>query len=617
MRLGFRGKTFLAVFAVATAAVLVGALLLAVSVTRQMDQRIERSLVSETRLAAELLSHHQATSEAAIDDEADRIGRQIEARVTFIAADGRVVGDSAVARSALAGLENHGGRPEVVAARSRGLGIARRYSHTLGTDMLYVAVPAQHPLVTVVRLALPLTDVGQQLRAVRQATLLALGVALVSALALAWLSSHLLGRRVNAIAATARAYASGDLTHPTRDYENDEVGTVARVLDDSVRQLAGRMAELAEDRARLEAILTGMLEGVLVLDAHGRLQLANRAARTMLGLAEDASGRPYLESIRHPGVVEILGQALGGRHPDGIEFPAPRSGRTLVARAAPVAAPSATGAVLVLHDVTEMRQSDQVRRDFVANVSHELRTPLTAIRGYVDALGDEPVESAEREQFLTVIARQTGRMERLVKDLLRLASLDAREEPIENEPCALDDLLTSVVRDLSPSIDQKRQRVSVRVDPIVGPITIDVAKLQDALRNIVENASSYSSEGSRIDLSATLESRADSTWGPGPAVGSAGGRDAASRADLRQSLVLRIADEGPGIPESDLERIFERFYRVDKARSRESGGTGLGLSIVKHLVQRLSGDVRAANRPEGGAVFTIRLPYVRSTTVDS
>jgi hypothetical protein len=183
-----------------------------------------------------------------------------------------------------------------------------------------------------------------------------------------------------------------------------------------------------------------------------------------------------------------------------------------------VAAPSATGAVLVLHDVTEMRQSDQVRRDFVANVSHELRTPLTAIRGYVDALGDEPVESAEREQFLTVIARQTGRMERLVKDLLRLASLDAREEPIENEPCALDDLLTSVVRDLSPSIDQKRQRVSVRVDPIVGPITIDVAKLQDALRNIVENASSYSSEGSRIDLSATLESRADSTWGPRPAV---------------------------------------------------------------------------------------------------
>jgi two-component system phosphate regulon sensor histidine kinase PhoR len=589
MRIGFRAKTFLAVFAVATAAVLVGAILLEMSVGRQMDQRIERSLVSEARMAAELLSHHQATSEAAIDDEADRIGRQIEARVTFIAADGRVIGDSAVEGSALAGVENHAGRPEVIAAREHGLGISRRYSHTIGTDMLYVAVPAKHPLVAVVRLALPLTDVAQQLRAVRQAMLLALAVALVSALALAWLSSHLLGRRVNAIAASARAYAAGDLSHPARDYENDELGTVARVLDDSVRQLAGRMAELAEDRARLEAILTGMLEGVLVLDARGRLQLANRAARAMLNLDDGASGRSYLESIRHPGIVDILGQALHGGSPGGIEFQAPRSSRVLVARAAPVAAPSATGAVLVLHDVTELRKSDQVRRDFVANVSHELRTPLTAIRGYVDALREEPLEGAEQEQFLTVIAQQTGRMERLVRDLLRLASLDAREEPIESEPCSLSELLYGVVRDLSPSIEQKGQRVSIRVDPSVGTIMIDTAKLQDALRNIVENASTYSPEGSRIELSATRES---------------------------QQVVLRVADEGPGIPESDLERIFERFYRVDKARSRESGGTGLGLSIVKHLVQRLSGEVRAANRPEGGAVFTVKLPYQPAETAE-
>jgi len=606
MRIGFRAKTFLAVFSVATAAVLVGAVPLSVSVTRQMDQRIERSLVSETRLAAELLSHHQATSEAAIDDEADRIGRQIEARVTLIAAGGRVVGDSAVPRHALGGLENHAGRPEVVAARAHGLGLARRYSHTLGTDMLYVAVPAQHPLVAVVRLALPLTDVGQQLRVVRHATLLALAVALVSAFALAWLSSHLLGRRVNAIAATARAYAAGDVSHPARDYENDELGTVARVLDDSVRQLSGRMSELAEDRARLEAILTGMLEGVLVVDADGRLQLANRAARVMLGLDEEAVGRSYLESVRHPGIVEILGQALRGGHPEGIEFQVPRSSRVLVARATPVAAPSATGAVLVLHDVTDLRRSDRVRRDFVANVSHELRTPLTAVRGYVDALREEGLDAAERDRFLTVIARQTDRMERLVRDLLRLASLDAREEPIDSEPCSLDELLGTVVRDLSPSIEQKRQRVSIRVDPSIGTIVIDVAKLQDTLRNIVENASSYSPEDSLIDVSATLESTPDR--GPAASDRPPGPPDLPSSVQ-RPCLVLRVADQGPGIPESDLERIFERFYRVDKARSRESGGTGLGLSIVKHLVQRLSGEVRAANRPEGGAVFTVRLPY--------
>jgi two-component system phosphate regulon sensor histidine kinase PhoR len=232
--------------------------------------------------------------------------------------------------------------------------------------------------------------------------------------------------------------------------------------------------------------------------------------------------------------------------------------------------------------VTDLRKSDQVRRDFVANVSHELRTPLTAIRGYMEALSEESLDAAERERFLAVITRQAGRMERLVRDLLRLASLDAREEPIQDEVCSLEELLNAVVRDLSPSIEQKKQTVTVDVSPDVATMVTDVAKLQDAVRNIVENASSYSPPSSRIHLSAARED---------------------------DRVVLRVEDEGPGIPESDLERIFERFYRVDKARSRESGGTGLGLSIVKHLVQRLSGEVRAANRPGGGAVFTVKLPY--------
>ncbi len=592
MRLGYRPRTFLALFAVAAIAVLLAGALLSFSLERQMDERIERSLVSETRLAAELLSHEQSTSEVAIREEARQLATHIEARVTLIAADGRVVGDSAVRDGALASLENHGSRPEVVAAREHGLGISRRFSHTLGITMLYVAVPARHPLVTTVRLALPLVDVARQRQVVGRATLLALAAALVSALGLAWLLSTLLGRRVNAIAASARAYAAGDLSHPARDYESDELGTVARVLDETVRQLAGRMADLDEDRARLEAILAGMLEGVLVLDAQGRVQVANRAARAMLNLDDSTTGHPYVESVRHPGIVAALGEALAGGTPEPIEFQSVRSSRTLIARATPVIAASTMGAVLVLHDVTDLRKSDRVRRDFVANVSHELRTPLTAIRGYLEALRDEPLEATEREQFLAVIERQTGRMERLVSDLLRLASLDAREEPIENEACSLAELLAAVTKDLSPSIEQKQQHVCIDVSPDVAAIVIDVAKLQDALRNIVENASNYAPTGSRIAIAAARE----------------GGQ-----------VVLRIEDEGPGIPETDLERIFERFYRVDKARSRESGGTGLGLSIVKHLVQRLSGEVHAANRPQGGAVFTVKVPYqpVQPTTGDS
>ena len=280
------------------------------------------------------------------------------------------------------------------------------------------------------------------------------------------------------------------------------------------------------------------------------------------------------------GCVSSRGGALSGTHPDPIEFQVSRPSRVLVARATPVTATGAKGAVLVLHDVTELRKSDQVRRDFVANVSHELRTPLTAIRGYLEALSEEPVDTDERERFMAVIMKQAGRMERLVRDLLRLASLDAREEPIENEACSLEELLQGVVRDLSPSIEHKQQAVTVDV-PEGATIVTDVPKLQDALRNIVENASNYSPAGSRIHLSA---------------------------AQAGDRVVVGVEDEGPGIPEADLERIFERFYRVDKARSRESGGTGLGLSIVKHIVQRLGGEVHAANRPTGGAVLTIKLP---------
>ena len=434
----------------------------------------------------------------------------------------------------------------------------------------------------VVRLALPLTEVQQQVASVRHITLVALGVSLIGALALAWLASTLLGRRLQAIAAAARRVASGDLSQRVRDYERDELGTVARVLDDTVRDLANRAAELAQDRARTDAILAGMVEGVMAVNSQGRVQIVNGAAREMLALGEASVDGHYLEAVRNPGVAALLTAALRGESPPHLELtPARAPGRLLVARAAAISAPTVSGAVLVLHDITDLRRADRVRRDFVANVSHELRTPLTAIRGYVEALSDEPAATDDRARFMAIITRHVSRMERLVKDLLRLASLDARQEPVESSVCAVHALVAGAVADLAPQIGARRHDVAIEVDPAVATIRTDPAKLQDALRNLVENAVNYSPEGSPILLAARPE---------------AGG------------VAVTVSDEGPGIPEPDLERIFERFYRVDKARSRESGGTGLGLSIVKHLVELIGGRVTAANRPQGGAVFTISLP---------
>ena len=583
MHLGFRGKIFVAIFGVAAACLLLVATLVSLSLPEQTYRRIEQSLVSEAHLVADVLSTHERDlPSGAIESEAGRIGKTLSARVTLIAADGTVVGDSMVSGATLSTLENHATRPEVLQAKATGVGISRRYSHTIQTDMLYVAVTIDHPRMTVVRLALPLTEVQQQVASVRHMTLVALGVALVGALALAWIASVLLGRRLQAIASAARRFASGDLSQRVRDYERDELGTVARVLDDTVRELASRVDELRQDRARTDAILTGMVEGVMVVNSQGRVQLVNRAARAMLALDDATVGGHYLESVRHPGIAALLTDTLEGRQPPHLELsPARTPGRRLVARATPVSAPSVTGAVLVLHDITDLRRADQVRRDFVANVSHELRTPLTAIRGYVEALTDDPASIEDRARFLDVIARHVSRMERLVRDLLRLAGLDARQEPVEQSTCPLPGLLAGAIADLATIIESRRQEVTIGVAPEVTTVRTDPQKLQDAIRNLVENAVNYSPEGTRIRL------------------------DARQNGDR---VAITVSDEGPGIPESDLERVFERFYRVDKARSRESGGTGLGLSIVKHLIDVLGGQVWAANRPEGGAVFTISLP---------
>ena len=585
---GFRGKVFLAIFGVAAASLLTVAALVLVWLPAQTQARIEQGLVSEARLAAEVLSRHDRDiDQPALAAEAKRLGAALPARVTLIADDGTVVADSTTQLSDLGTMENHALRPEVVGARTKGTGASRRYSATVRTDMLYVAVPVTHPLVAVVRLALPLTEVADQVKAVRRLTLAAMGLALAAALGLAAFSSVLLGRRLNALADAARRYAAGDLSQPVRDYGRDQLGTVARSLDELVRELAGRAGELARDRARTEAILASMLEGVVVVNGEGQVQLANGAARTMLGFAGPtvvAEGH-YLEWVRHPGVAALLTASLRGEQTKALEMaPARAPHRRLVARANPIAQQPGSGAVLVLHDISDLRRADQVRRDFVANVSHELRTPLTAIRGYAEALSDEAGTADDRAQFLQVIVRNVTRMERLVRDLLRLASLDARQEPVEWKPCPVPALCSGVVADLSPILTARRHRVEIEVDDSVATIESDAAKLQDALRNLVENASNYSPEGKTIRI------------------------DAVER-DGR--AVLSVADEGPGIPEADLERIFERFYRVDQARSRESGGTGLGLSIVKHLVELLCGDVFAENRPGGGAVFTVSLPLTR------
>ena len=352
-------------------------------------------------------------------------------------------------------------------------------------------------------------------------------------------------------------------------------------------RMAARLQELEAERARTAALLSGMVEGVLVVDANGRLQLVNDAARRMLKLDANLLGRHYIEAVRQPGVVQQLGAALNGEKRPPIEVPLDASvgttggPRIFRAQATP-ATDQGNGAVLVLHDISDLRRVDRVRKDFVANVSHELRTPLTAVRGYVEALMDESADPQQQRTFLGVIDRHTRRMERLVGDLLHLARLDAHQEAARMQPTDVSALFRAVSLDLAGPIEQQRIGLDIGIDPAAAVINVDPDKLHDALRNLLENAVAYSPAGGRIELGARCED----------------GR-----------VLLTVADHGPGLPETDLGRVFERFYRVEKSRARDQGGTGLGLSIVRHLVELHGGRVHAENRRDGsGAIFTVSLP---------
>src|SRR5256886_9828509 len=389
-RATFQTKFFLSAVSAALIALVVAGAIFATTMRRQLDARIEETLVAEARLAADLLSNTAPVAGLPeLDEEADRIGALIGTRVTFIALDGRVLGDSAETLEGVRGMENHAQRPEVVQARADRIGRARRHSDTLNIDMLYVAVAVRHPAIGYVRVALPLTDVRHQLQAVLTATLAALGLALVGGVAIAWLFSARISRRVRLIAGVADRYTRGDLSPPHLGYGDDELGTVARALDDSVQEIGRQLTRQARDPAPMEAILAGMIEGVIVVDSQARLQLVNAAARQMLKLDSVAIGRPYVETIRLPAIAEIVAAVLFGRTPAPLQLSPPRDPqRTIMATATPAAGAAEHGVIVVLYDITELRRADQIRRDFVANVSHELRTPLTAIRGYIAALSE-------------------------------------------------------------------------------------------------------------------------------------------------------------------------------------------------------------------------------------
>ena len=508
------------------------------------------------------------------------MSRKLEVRSTIIDQDGKVLADT---DSDPSGMDNHNVRPEVIEARAKGKGTERRYSDTLRTDMMYHALLLKEPAGMVVRVALPLTRVDEEVGAVYRTMFLAFaGIAVVAAMVM-FLVAREITHPLREIRMLADWVAAGDFTRKASTRAPDEIGHVAAALNRMAEELSTRLEKVRAERAKLEAVISSMEEGVIPIDAEGKIEGANGAARSLFELRDAPQGLRLWEVVRLPGLEEAALKALRERTPVRDSFEV--GTRVLSVRLSPVS--DGQGVVLVAHDITEDRRYDTLRREFVANVSHELRTPLSVVQGYVETL----LEGAWKDEhsaveFLGIIDKNVRRLSSIVSDLLDLSKLESGGQVFEPRSVDVRGLVERVVEAFRPVVARKRQQIQVELSPSAGTVEADGSLLERAMSNLVDNALKYTPEGGRVRVVA----------------GSENGQ-----------ATMSVEDNGMGIPESDLPRIFERFYRVDKSRSRDLGGTGLGLSIVKHIIQLHGGTIQVRSSMGVGSTFIIRLPRERTS----
>ena len=385
----------------------------------------------------------------------------------------------------------------------------------------------------------------------------------------------------------AQKLSKGQPVEKIRVVTEDELADMTAALNEMAQELQLKIQTLSGERTQLAAILSGMVEGVMILDRHGTILMINTALETMFQLiASDVVGRSSMEVLRHSSLIEFIKRTLERQTSQSKELlirtPQERFFH-VQASVAPTGHDQENCGVLVFHDITGIKHLERVRRDFVANVSHELKTPLTAIKGYIEALldgaKDDPKHSVE---FLKILMRHTDRLNNIIADLLTLSQIESGQYRWKREPVTISDLIESVARMLRPLAEKKQQRLSTTVPKELPPVSGDPEKLTQALMNLVENAIKYTPEKGKITVEATQGER---------------------------EIEITVTDTGLGISPKDLQPIFERFYRVDLARSRELGGTGLGLSIVKHIVESHGGTVRVQSQSGKGSRFTIHVPF--------
>ncbi len=558
-----------------------------VSLRRFYQQQVAGELMTRANvLAHELGAGSLENAGIQVDRQCKEFGRLTQTRLTVVLPDGTVIGDSDDEPKV---MENHGRRPEIETALAGRPGESVRFSDTTRRTMMYLAIPVKRDgaIVAVARASLPLSVIDWTLHSVYRHV--ALGGAMVALLfgVIAFFLARRISRPMEDMRRTTERLARGDLGARAALPPGDEMASLARTLNQMAGQLGERMETITRQRDQQKAVFASMIEGVLAVDGDGRILDLNAAAGRLLELApEQALGRSIQETVRNPSLQTFMADTLSAAGPLEAEIVLyGKDERVLHVHGTALAdsAGEKLGALIVFNDVTRMRRLETVRQDFVANVSHELKTPITALKGCVETLSERRERTPEEnERFMAMMGRQADRLSSIVEDLLSLSRIehDAQHQRIPLESGPVGDVLRRAVQAFAGAAQAKRILVAQECpEEIMAPINAPL--LEQAVGNLIDNAIKYSGEGSRIVVSGI----------------SADGE-----------IVIRVADQGPGIEKKHWARLFERFYRVDQARSRALGGTGLGLAIVKHIVLAHRGAVSVESIPGQGSAFTIRIP---------
>jgi two-component system phosphate regulon sensor histidine kinase PhoR len=545
-------------------------------------QSVEQRLEAEARI---LEAEVTGVPLPRLEDWAHQASQRAGTRVTIINPQGLVLADSHHDPET---MENHAKRPEIQAAYRSGVGSSIRHSATINRDLCYLALRLNYHGEPgyILRLALPLEDVDSSIAAVRRRILWASLAAALVALVIAFFFSQSFTGRIARLRAFAEGLVRERFSQAPLPAADDELGALGRSLNSTASQLRDLVDRLSVESAQREAILASMVEGVLAVDNSLRITFANESFARAVGAPSPIPPKlPLVELVRAPELREILAPVLAGGEFVKRRLQLPGAvDRVFEVQAAPLTSGAARGAIAILHDITDLERLERIRKDFVANVSHELRTPLTAIRGYAETLLEGALEDDENNRrFLEIIRAHAIRLNNIASDLLTLSEIESGKVSPAPEPVSVRAALESALHTVEAEARVRGVAVTCgRVDD--AQVLGDRVQVEQALVNLLDNAVKFNRPSGEVLVEITR-----------PADG---------------KISISIADTGIGIPYDDLPRIFERFYRVDKARSREVGGTGLGLSIVKHIVERLNGTVSVESQLGKGSTFTLLLPTV-------